>query len=194
MLTFQTLFQMIESEISFAHNNTYGIEAITRAEYEHSMHEFHKTGGVLDVINKCRDMARRTDPQDHGDVAETNAFCSYANTLALNISDEVFVRAGRAARFDVTHEATDPFPPPYFLGWLNNHETQRALGVPVNHSWASPIVGEAFDQTGDLIKGGQLDQIAYLLEHGVNVALFHGDRDYACNVSLLFEHPHQTFR
>lgn len=179
---------MIESEISFAYNNTYGIEAITQAEYEHSMHEFHKTGGVLDDINKCREMAHDTDPHDHGDIEKTNTFCSHASSKARNISDAVFVRAGLGGRFDVTHEATDPFPPPYMIGWLNQHETQRALGVPVNHTWASPAVSEAFHTTGDLVKGGQLDQIAYLLDHGINVALFHGDRDFACNVSSIFKH------
>lgn len=176
---------MIESEINFAYNNTYGIEAISQADYERSLHEFHKSHGVLDDINTCREMARKTDPHDHGDVEKTNRFCSRAADRALNISDNVYVRAGVGGRFDVTHEATDPFPPPYMMGWLNNHETQRALGVPVNHTWAAPSVSTAFSRTGDLVKGGQKDQIAYLLENGVNVALLHGDRDFACNVSRL---------
>lgn len=96
------------------------------------------------------------------------------------------------------HEAQDPFPPPYMLGWLNQAEVQKAFGVPVNHSWYSPAVAEAFDRTGDLVKGGQLEQLKYVLGHGVNVALFHGDRDYACNwlggerYSLNIPWPHQA--
>lgn len=181
---------MIESEINFAYNNTYGIEAISKSTFEQSLHEFHKTNGALDDINICRDMARRTDPHDHGDVERTNTFCSYASNRAENISDGVFVRAGIAGRFDVTHEATDSFPPPYMIGWLNQHETQRAFGVQINHTWSSPTVARAFDSTGDLVKGGQKDQIAYLLKHGVNVALLHGDRDFACNVSHPVGLPH----
>lgn len=175
---------MIESEIIFAYNNTYGVEAISKEEYEWGMSEFHKKGGVLEDINKCREAERKTDPHDHGDVAETNKICAAAADRATNISDVVFVNASRAARFDVTHEPQDPFPPPYMFGWLNQPEVQKAFGVPVNHSWYSPAVSAAFDRTGDLVKGGQLDQIKNVLDHGVNVALFHGDRDFACNVSL----------
>lgn len=32
-----------------------------------------------------------------------------------------------------------------------------------------------------MTKGGQLDDIAYLLEKGVKVVMMYGDRDYACN-------------
>lgn len=172
---------MIESEIEFSFNNTYGVRAITEEQYEWAISEFHKSGGVLSDIEKCREMAQRTDPHDHGDVAKTNAFCANASGRATNISDNLFVREQRGARFDITHEAQDPFPPPYMFGWLNQQETQRAFGVPVNHSWYSPAVAAAFDSTGDLVKGGQLTQLKYVLEHGVNVALFHGDRDFACN-------------
>lgn len=128
-------------------------------------------------------MAKRTDPHNHGDVAKTNEFCLAVEERAYKISDAIFEREAKGARFDITHEPKDPFPPPYLLGWLNQAETQKAFGVPVNHSWASLAVSNAFEQTGDLVKGGQLDQIKYVLEHGVNVALFHGDRDFACNVS-----------
>jgi hypothetical protein len=67
------------------------------------------------------------------------------------------------------------------FGWLNQAHVQKALGVPVNHTWASPAVARAFSKTGDFVKGGQLENLAYILDHGVNVALLHGDRDYACN-------------
>lgn len=32
-----------------------------------------------------------------------------------------------------------------------------------------------------MVKGGQLADIAYVLDHGVRVAMIYGDRDYACN-------------
>lgn len=97
---------MMESEIEFSFNNTYGVKAITQDEYDHSMHEFHKPGGVRDQIEECREMARKTDPHDHGDIEKTNAFCSEVATRARNISDAVFVEEKRGARFDITHEAT----------------------------------------------------------------------------------------
>ncbi|CAK4032537.1 alpha beta-hydrolase [Lecanosticta acicola] len=169
---------MMESEIEFAYNNTYGLEAITKEEYESSMHEFHRPGGVLEAIHACREMARKTDPHDHGEKNATNTFCKRVEERAANISEGVYVREARGARFDITHEPTDPFPGPYMFGWLNQPEVQKAFGVPVNHSWHSHA-------------------IANVLGHGVNVHLFHGDRDFACNwiggerYSLNIPWPHQ---
>jgi hypothetical protein len=125
----------METEIIFSFNNTYGVEAVSLEDHEQSMHDYHKPGGAKDLIEQCREMARTTDPHDHGDVAKTNKFCAKASEYAESISDEVYVRAGRGGRFDITHEAKDPFPPPYMFGWLNQWETQKALGVPVNHTW-----------------------------------------------------------
>lgn len=109
---------MIESEIEFSWNNTYGVQAISQEHYENSMREFHKKGGVRDAIEECRRLQRSTDPHDHGDQEKTNKQCSYASEYAGNISDAVFVAERRGARFDITHEATDPFPPPYMFGWV----------------------------------------------------------------------------
>lgn len=158
-----TCTQRIESEIEFAFNNTYGVQAITQENYEWSIHEFYRPGGALDGIKECRELQRTIDPHDHGDQAKVNRICAEADERALNISDGLFVREGRAARFDITHDRLDPFPPPYMFGWLNQPEVQKAFGVPVNHSWYSPAVARAFDSTGDHAKGGQLDQLAFIL-------------------------------
>ena len=82
---------------------------------------------------------------------------------------------------DITHPLADPFPDKYYIGYLNQHWVQRALGVPVNHSMLSVTVSAAFQSTGDMIRGGILNDIAYVLDNGVKVALVYGDRDYACN-------------
>lgn len=93
---------MIWSEVEFAYNNTYGLHAVSKEHYEWSQKEFHKPGGALDEINKCREAARNTDPHDHGDVDKTNKLCAAVSEYALNISDYLFVKAGRGARFDIT--------------------------------------------------------------------------------------------
>jgi hypothetical protein len=172
---------VIQSEFEFVYNNTYGIQSMSKEDSESSSYEFSRPGGVLDSMNHCREMARQKDPHNHGDITKTNQICLAAEQHGRKVADDVFNRAGRSARFDVTHEATDPFPPPYMFGWLNQAEVQKAFGVPVNHTWASSAVEQAFDNTGDFTKGGQLDQIRHVLDHGVSVALFHGDRHYACN-------------
>lgn len=174
---------MFESEIIFAYNNTYGIQAISQDDYEWSMNEFHKPGGVLDDLRKCREAELQTDPHNHGTVAATNKICSEAGERAENISDGMYEEGGRRAPFDITHDAQDSFPPSFVIGWLNQVEVQQAFGVPVNHSWFSQAVSKAFSSTGDIAKGGQLEQLRNVLEHGITVALLYGDRDFACNVS-----------
>ena len=81
---------------------------------------------------------------------------------------------------------------------------QGALGVLVNftktNNGVSSAVASAFVATGDYarkdIRGGQLADIAYLLDRGVKVALIFGDRDYKCNCKrylLYVARPNPTF-
>lgn len=42
-------------------------------------------------------------------------------------------------------------------------------------------MSDAFHSIGDYPRPGWLEDLAYLLEHGIKVALAYGDRDYACN-------------
>lgn len=51
----------------------------------------------------------------------------------------------------------------------------------MNFTPASRAVYQGFTSTGDMAKGGLLEDIAYILDHGVKVAMLYGDRDYACN-------------
>ena len=59
------------------------------------------------------------------------------------------------------------------------------MGVAINFTESTDGVYEAFTATGDYarkdIRGGSLQDLAYLLDNGVKVALLAGDRDYACN-------------
>jgi hypothetical protein len=83
--------------------------------------------------------------------------------------------------FDIGHASADPFPPPYYGGYLMEGNVLEALGTPVNFSWVSPAVSESFTATHDELLGGFLDATAYLLDNGVKVHMMYGDRDYACN-------------
>ena len=98
-----------------------------------------------------------------------------------NATNGVYLNTQKAGWFDISHPGRDPFPPPYAAGFLNQAWVQKALGVPVNHTFASFAVGASFTSTGDMVRGGLLEDIAYILDHGVRVAMIYGDRDYACN-------------
>jgi hypothetical protein len=75
----------------------------------------------------------------------------------------------------------DPFPPGYYIGFLSQNWVQSALGVPLNYTESVSSVFEAFTKTGDYIRSGYLEDLAYILDQGIKVALVYGDRDYACN-------------
>lgn len=83
--------------------------------------------------------------------------------------------------FDIAHPSADPFPPPYLYGYLMQEDVLGAIGTPVNFSAISATVYENFASTNDIIHGGFLDAIGYLLDSGVKVHMMYGDRDYACN-------------
>ncbi|KAL1301770.1 hypothetical protein AAFC00_005968 [Neodothiora populina] len=166
---------------TFAWNNTYGIKAFTEDQYYHAMYEYTRPGGVKEQGEECRRLQLETDPNDYGEVDKLNEYCAKASEYLTNSTVEAYVRNKKFGWFDITHPYADAFPPQYLSGYLNQHWVQKALGVPVNHTVAASAVAAAFGQTGDYGKGGMLEKIAYILDHGVKVSLFYGDRDYACN-------------
>lgn len=97
---------------------------------------------------------------------------------AAQIYQEITPGAGW---YDVAHPKNDPFPPPHMYGYLMQESVLAALGVPVNFSESSGAVAQTFQGTLDIIHGGFLQSIGYLLESGVKVHMMYGDRDYPCN-------------
>jgi hypothetical protein len=67
------------------------------------------------------------------------------------------------------------------LGYLSQAWVQEALGVPVNFTESSNSVFTAFNRIGDFVRGNTMEDIAFILDSGVKVALVYGDRDFACN-------------
>lgn len=167
--------------IDFPVKNTYGIKAFTDAQYHLAEYHFSKEDGMRDRILNCQKMNRETDPHNHADQAEVNEYCRNVLDYVTNYTIEAYMSSGQYGWFDISHESADPFPPPYLQGYLNQHWVQGALGVPVNHSAISPAVARSFYMSGDHAKGDLLDDIAFILDHGIKVHLIYGDRDYACN-------------
>ncbi|KAI9852598.1 MAG: hypothetical protein M1838_000252 [Thelocarpon superellum] len=165
---------------TIAYNNTYGIEAINQSSYEAALEAFHQPGGCRDQILKCRSLAAEADPNSFGNNPDVDNACRAAGDYCSDKVEGAYFSANRGY-YDIAHLNPDPFPPSYFIGYLNNHWVQGALGVPVNYTESVNSVGNAFDQTGDYARGGFLEDLSFLLDSGVKVALVYGDRDYACN-------------
>ena len=166
---------------TFAWNNTYGVKAFNESQYYGAMYELYRPDGDLDKLRECGRLQKALDPDDYGNVERVNTFCNSAITSLSNHTAGVYLSESNNGWFDVTHPAADPFPYMYSMGFLNQHWVQAALGVPVNHTFASSAVSEGFQSTGDMARGGLLTKIGWILDHGVRVAMMYGDRDYACN-------------
>ena len=145
------------------------------------MHEWDKPGGIKEGVIQCRNLIYESDPNSGRDQEMVNQICHNAADRVESEMEGRYTSFSGRARFDITHPARDSFPPQYFIGYLNQHWIQRALGVPVNSTWSSEAVYRAFTKTGDIVRTGTLDDMGYLLDRGIKVALVYGDRDFACN-------------
>ncbi|KAL5360366.1 Alpha/Beta hydrolase protein [Aspergillus floccosus] len=181
----------------FAYNNTYGIETINKTVYDAAMRAWSKPGGCKDQILECRRLAAEGDPQMFGNNATVNKVCGKADQYCSNQVEGPYTQFSGRGYYDISHLNPDPFPPPYFFGFLNQHWVQGALGVPINFTESVNSVYEGFSSVGDYPRSdvrGYLEDLAYVLDSGIKVALVYGDRDYACpwnggeEVSLLVQH------
>lgn len=169
-----------------AYNNTYGIKAINETLYQQAVDNFNRPDtGCRDLIIGCRSLADEGDPLATGNNDTVNQACIAASVYCSNNVESQYINASGRNYYDIAAFDPDPFPPSYYLGYLSQHWVQAALGVPINYTQSTNGVYYAFQNTGDYartdIRGGQLNDIAYLLDNGIKVALIYGDRDYACN-------------
>ena len=133
--------------------------------------------GCLATLRDCLDAVAAGDPGNLGLNATANRACANVNCPdSAPFGDWT----GRNV-YDISQSQYDPFPPPFFLGYLNKPFVQHALGVPINFTMSIDSVFKDFSNTGDVYRSGQLADLARLLDAGVRVALVYGDRDWICN-------------
>ena len=166
---------------TIAYNNTYGIQAINKTQYDAAINDFGREGGCKDMINSCHDLAEKSDPQDYGSNVDVDNACIAAGDFCSNQGEGAYLNTSNRGYYDIAHLNPDPFPPSFFIGFLNQAWVQKALGVPVNYTESSNAVGNGFTATGDYARGGFLEDLGYVLDNGIKVAMVYGDRDYACN-------------
>lgn len=187
----------IESYSFMAWNNTYGVVGINETTKHKQLYELYRPDGILDQIRECQRLDRvlqhkNPGEQQNGDKEEkvdpgfVEEYCRNASSYVATVLISPYMESGRYGWFDVTHPRADPFPTNYPIGWLNQHWVQKALGAPLNFTWVSSAVSHSFDMHGDMERGGFLEALADLLDHGVKVHMMYGDRDFACNVGLFF--------
>nr|POE74525.1 carboxypeptidase s1 like a [Quercus suber] len=163
----------------FAYNNTYGIQAITATDQLNALQEYSGSGRCRDQIQQCRKAMNSTDPDGFGDVAATNELCVQAQYTCTNLT-AAYLGAGFNP-YDIREKLPSPHPPAAYVEYLNQARVLEAIGAKVNYTESSRYVQQGFIATGDTIRGGQIEDIAYLLRQGIRVALVYGDADFICN-------------
>ncbi|KLJ05937.1 hypothetical protein EMPG_10645 [Blastomyces silverae] len=166
---------------SFAYNNSYGIVAINESVKAMAEGDLPT---CLNLVSECQELARTLDPNATASNEHVNNRCRNATEYCEENIEGPYVAEMKWGYYDIAHCYLDPFPPEYYVGFLAQPEVQQALGVPVNYTESSPVVEQSFVMTGDYARNGKkgyTNDIAYLLDSGVQVALVYGDRDYACN-------------
>ena len=164
---------------SFAFNNTYGIQAISETDELNALQDYSGTDQCLAQINTCRAAMSATDPDGNGDVDATNELCETAQYICANITASYY--AAGYDPYDIRQQLPSPDPPGAYQEYLNNGSVLAAIGARVNYTESSPYVQAGFISTGDTIRGGQIEDLAYLLSLGIKVALIYGDADFICN-------------
>jgi Serine carboxypeptidase len=93
---------------------------------------------------------------------------------------KLFGNSGKS-NYDISAPNTTAFPPWYFLGFLSQRWVQEAIGAPLNFTMTNFAVAGPFGTVGDFARGGILEDLGYILDSGIKVALVYGDLDYQCN-------------
>lgn len=111
-----------------------------------------------------------------------NEVCSYADNFCYLQVENIFdIVAGRD-EYDIRELTPDPFPPEFFVDYLNTPKVQQAIGAYVNYSESNAAVSTAFGTTGD--DGRVLTTVTdmkKLIDANLTVIMYTGDADYNCN-------------
>ncbi|KAK7424644.1 hypothetical protein QQZ08_008527 [Neonectria magnoliae] len=169
-----------EAYIDFPFNNTYGIQVFNRSIHEDLMYNWTRPNGCKDQAITCQNKLRSLDRKANQDFKQLSDVCEIEDWCNEK-APAIYMNLAKAAWLDIGHPYHDPFPKPHLHGWLTEESVLKALGVPVNFTAISMTVAESFDRTWDLVQGGFLESIGYLLDNGIKVHMMYGDRDYACS-------------
>jgi carboxypeptidase C (cathepsin A) len=162
----------------YANNNTYGRKLITQEQYDHAI---ASSPTCKNMTATCRSLAAQKDPNGVGNQPGVNAACKGAFDYCFTNMHDFYGNTG-PDKYDIAAPGiAQVFPPKWAAGYLNDAETQQALGVPLNWTGTAVPVAVGFDRSGDFILGNGLGKLGLLLDRGVKVALLYGDRDFQCN-------------
>lgn len=108
--------------------------------------------------------------------------CTAADNFCYQEVESVLDIYANRDEYDIRELQPDPFPPTFYVDYLNSGAFQAAVGAYVNFSESSSVVGNAFGSTGDDDRvDGTVEAMSALISQNLTVVMFFGDADYNCN-------------
>ncbi|KAK0629150.1 Alpha/Beta hydrolase protein [Bombardia bombarda] len=166
---------------TMAVNNSYGLQLLSPVRAALANGSFYAPSGCQDLTQQCQQQVAALDPNNATNVKTVNSLCGAATMTCQGLVDP-YLETGRSV-YDIsqTISSSAPFPPHFYLDYLNTAAVQRAIGSPVNYTDTSLAVTAAFLATGDWERRALVPKLAALLARGVRIGMMYGDRDYICN-------------
>ncbi|RVX75733.1 hypothetical protein B0A52_00089 [Exophiala mesophila] len=111
-----------------------------------------------------------------------NSICATADDFCFQQVESLYDIYLERDEYDFRYLTPNPFPPIYYVDYLNTPEVQEAIGAYVNFTEGNDAVWAAFVSTGDDDRElGLTASTKKLLESNVSVTMYYGDADYVCN-------------
>ncbi|KAG9031380.1 hypothetical protein FRB95_002811 [Tulasnella sp. JGI-2019a] len=134
---------------------------------------YYKSGGCLSQIEAC--YAASTS------VAQTSA----SNTVCINADNYCYKNIestciGNQDVYDVRQQNPDPYPPEYYVTYLQSSTIQTKIGAAVTYAECPDAPYEKFANTGDDSRTW-LPQLSTLANSKMKILIWAGDADYICN-------------
>ena len=149
--------------------NTYDLPLLNESTRASIFDALYKPGGCIDRIRTC---------YTNG----TNEQCSTAGDVCYDGIQKQYEKSSGRDTYDIRYLNPSPFPPSFFIQYLNTPKVQKAIGAHTNFSKVSQTVLDAFLQTGDDARGlTGLEDMRNLVRRGVSVTLYYGDSDFLSN-------------
>ncbi|KAK8026322.1 serine carboxypeptidase [Apiospora marii] len=149
--------------------NTYGYAPFDD-DTAAALHDgLYAPGNCLDQLRDCRRSG-------------LDAICARADDFCAAQVEYPLVDLLGRDEYDIRQLAPDPFPYTFYQDYLNTPKVQKAIGVYTNYTKSNPLVARAFRGTGDDARDVHVaDELRFLLDRNVTVALYAGDADFNSN-------------
>ena len=149
--------------------NSYDLKPFNES-YEALMYNnMYGKGNCYDMTVECNTYGR-------------NDVCAVADTFCYAQVEFIFDIVTERDEYDVRYLSPDPFPPTYYVDYLNTPEVQEAIGAYVNYSESNNAVSLAFANTGDDDRElGTVAAAKRIYDAGITMVQYYGDADYVCN-------------